>query len=87
MSPSISARASCEGPGEIDFHRKSTGYLCHLRSGPQRPYTLHNIDFFAAYVIPKDVWYLIPARVVLGKIKKGPDGLSHAAPQGKSLPL
>jgi hypothetical protein len=52
-------------------YRKSTGYLCHLRSGPQRPYTLHNIDFFAAYVIPKDVWYLIPARVVLGKIKKG----------------
>jgi PD-(D/E)XK endonuclease len=52
-------------------YRKSTGYLCHLRSGPQRPYTLHNIDFFAAYVIPQDAWYLIPARVVLGKIKKG----------------
>jgi PD-(D/E)XK endonuclease len=52
-------------------YRKGTGYLCHLRSGPQRPYTLDNIDFFAGYVVPQDVWYLIPAPAVIGKIKKG----------------
>ena len=49
--------------------RKRTGYLCHLRSAPQRPYTLANVDFFAGYVIPQDVWYLIPAQVVVGKIR------------------
>jgi hypothetical protein len=51
--------------------RKTTGYLCHLRSAPQRPYTLSNVDFFAGYVVPQDVWYLIPARVVVGKIRVG----------------
>src|SRR5580698_10525494 len=33
--------------------RKSTGYFCHLRSGPQRPYTPDNVDLFAVYVIPQ----------------------------------
>jgi hypothetical protein len=52
-------------------YRKSTGYFCHLRSGPQRPYTPHNVDFFAGYVIPQDAWYLIPARAVLDGIRDG----------------
>ena len=37
-----------------------------------RPYTPHNVDFFAGYVIPQDAWYLIPARVVLDGIRDGP---------------
>jgi hypothetical protein len=52
-------------------YRKSTGYFCHLRSGPQRPYTLDNVDFFAIYVMPQDAWYLIPARLVLDGICEG----------------
>lgn len=47
--------------------RFSTGYLCQLRSNSQRRYTADNIDFFAACVIPEDLWYLIPARVLLGR--------------------
>jgi hypothetical protein len=51
--------------------RKSTGYFCRLRSGPQRPYTPQTIDFFAGYVIPQDAWYLIPAHAVLDGIRDG----------------
>jgi hypothetical protein len=40
------------------------------RSNSKRPYTLATIDFFAAYVITQDAWYLIPARVLLGKVRK-----------------
>ena len=50
--------------------RMDTGYFCQFTSNPKRPYTLDMIDFFAAYVIPQDVWYLIPAPVLLGKVRK-----------------
>jgi hypothetical protein len=50
--------------------RIGTGYICQLKTNSQRPYTLDNIDFFAAYVIPQDAWYLIPAPVLLGKLRK-----------------
>jgi hypothetical protein len=42
------------------------GYLCQFKPGATtRPYVIEQVDFFAAYVIPKDVWYLIPAAVLL----------------------
>ena len=47
--------------------RVGTGYFCQFKPnylGP--PYTLKQLDFFAAYVIMQDTWYLIPARVLLG---------------------
>ena len=31
---------------------------------------LQQIDFFAAYVIPQDRWYIIPAKVILGARRK-----------------
>ena len=48
------------------------GYLCQFKpNSHSKPYTLKKVDFFAAYVIPEDVWYLIPAEVLLrGKPKK-----------------
>jgi hypothetical protein len=57
------------------FHRiqvKSTkflrrgAYTCCVftRSGPYGP---NQIDFVAAYVIPKDDWYIIPAHVFQGQ--------------------
>jgi hypothetical protein len=47
--------------------RTEYGYLCQFKPGPgSKPYTLKKIDYFAAYVIPKDVWYVIPAKVLLG---------------------
>src|SRR6266849_6103808 len=46
--------------------RIGSGYLCRLKPNPAtEPYTEEQLDFFAAYVIPEDVWYLIPAGVVL----------------------
>jgi hypothetical protein len=46
--------------------RTQSGYLCDFKPGPNsRPYTPRQLDFFAAYVIPEDVWYLIPASVLL----------------------
>lgn len=49
--------------------RCGAGYRCmflpnHLK---KHDYSLHEIDLFAAYVIPADAWYLIPAALLLGK--------------------
>src|SRR5260370_6182179 len=47
--------------------RTEYGYLCQFKpNAHSKPYTLKQIDFFAAYVIPEDVWYLIPAKVLVG---------------------
>ena len=47
--------------------RTQYGYLCQFKPNARsKPYTLKQIDFFAAYVIPEDVWYVIPAKVLLG---------------------
>src|SRR5579863_5769072 len=55
--------------------RVGTGYRCEIE--PNRmsdPYTLKQLEFFAAYVIPQETWYLIPARVLLNgdHLKRGP---------------
>jgi hypothetical protein len=36
-------------------------YICTVRSS-SGPYGANQIDFVAAYVIPADLWYIIPAR-------------------------
>jgi len=47
--------------------RTEYGYLCQFKPNAHtKPYTLKQIDFFAAYVIPEDVWYLIPAKILVG---------------------
>ena len=39
-------------------------YVCNTRPDcDDRPYTVRQIDFLAAYVIPVDEWYILPARV------------------------
>ncbi len=52
--------------------RSGAGYLCqfmpnHLK---KHDYSLDQIDVFASYVIPENVWYLIPAVLLLGKRRK-----------------
>jgi hypothetical protein len=44
------------------------GYRCVIQPDKTRTerYTSGQVDFFAAYVIPKDVWYILPADLVLG---------------------
>jgi hypothetical protein len=48
-------------------NRLGTGYLCQFKPNYfSQPYSLAQLDFFAAYVITQNTWYLIPARVLLG---------------------
>src|SRR5512140_3116204 len=38
-----------------------SGYLCACHGwNRDRPYTRKEIDFMAVFVIPEDVWYIIP---------------------------
>jgi len=47
--------------------RTGTGYFCQFKPNYfSDPYTLDQLDSFAACVIPQDTWYLIPAPVILG---------------------
>jgi hypothetical protein len=52
--------------------RAGTGYFCQFKPNyhKKQDYTLRQIDFFAAYVIPQDAWYVIPAPVFLSGRRK-----------------
>ncbi len=47
--------------------RNGDGYLCQFRRNylVEEPYSVDKVDMFAMYVIPEQVWYLIPASVLL----------------------
>jgi hypothetical protein len=49
-------------------HRVGGGYRCMFRPKHRvtQNYTLNQLDLFAAYVIPLDAWYLIPATILVG---------------------
>ncbi len=53
-------------------NRTGTGYLCQFNPNAtkKQDYTLQQIDFFAAYGIPQDRWYIIPAKVILRARRK-----------------
>jgi hypothetical protein len=61
------------------------GYDCRLQpqpsaSGHEKFYTAEQVDFFAAYVIPEDTWYIFPADVVQkirGQIMLFPQSPGH----------
>jgi len=40
--------------------RKCNSYKCRVRRNPRAVYTREDTDFIAAYVIPRDIWYIIP---------------------------
>jgi hypothetical protein len=46
------------------LHKKQGRYTLTLRS--RRGYANNAFDFLAAYVLPEDVWYIIPGRLVFG---------------------
>jgi hypothetical protein len=52
--------------------RTGTGYFCQFKPNyhKKHDYTLAEIDLFAAYVIPMNLWYLIPASILLGPTRK-----------------
>jgi hypothetical protein len=51
---------------------KSTGrmvegcYICQLHGFGNRLYTAKEVDYFACYVVPADIWYVLPVTRVLG---------------------
>jgi hypothetical protein len=46
--------------------RRRSGYYCRFRGGGHDTgYDLASVDLFASYIIPTNVWYLIPASVIL----------------------
>jgi PD-(D/E)XK endonuclease len=65
--------------------RSGCGYTCAFVPHQQRKsdYSLDEIDLFAAYVIPEDVWYLIPAAVLLGKRRKSTAVICPVSPSAK----
>jgi hypothetical protein len=45
--------------------RQDGGYVCSVKSSRCQYYTKHQVDFFAVYVIPEDVWYILPAAIMI----------------------
>jgi len=41
-------------------------YLCQLHVCGNRLYTPKEIDYFALYIFPEDVWYIFPAKTLAG---------------------
>jgi len=56
-------------------------YSCRMPSGKRLKHILEEIEFVAAYVIPLDLWYIIPAGVVAKR--KGSITLSPWARRSK----
>jgi hypothetical protein len=44
--------------------KRNNSYICSLRSRNTPPYTSAQIDFVAAYIIPKNIWFIFPVAVV-----------------------
>jgi PD-(D/E)XK nuclease superfamily protein len=47
-------------------YRRGQSYKCHLDSNGH-PYRPGQLDFFAAYVIPADTWYILPIKATHGQ--------------------
>jgi hypothetical protein len=65
--------------------RKGAGYYCKFQphANKKQDYSLEQLDVFAAYVIPEDVWYLIPAALLLGTRRIGTASLCPVVPPVK----
>jgi len=63
------------------IYKIGNSYVCNTRpDNDLKPYTAEQIDFLAAYVIPVDVWYIVPARVAIalrGNIWLSPHKKGH----------
>ncbi len=47
--------------------RQSNGYHCNLSPRNHQGYAVGSFDFLAAYIVPENVWYIIPANLTHGK--------------------
>jgi hypothetical protein len=46
--------------------KRNDHYCCNVITS-RKPYKRNQIDFVAAYVIPLDIWYIIPVRAFCGR--------------------
>jgi len=53
------------------------GYACSVRSN-NKSYRAGAFDFLAAYVIPDDAWYIVPAKLI-----RGQQTICLSSPHGK----
>jgi hypothetical protein len=63
--------------------RRGAGYSCQCVPSKKHRYSLSEIDLFAAYVIPEDAWYLIPAVLLLGKRRHSTPPLCPVVPPAR----
>lgn len=50
-------------------HKVGAGYLCvfsHDKHGRRQRYRAGEVDIFVGYVVPEQVWYIVPAHRVTG---------------------
>jgi hypothetical protein len=66
-------------------YRVNAGYLCQFKPNHHKKldYSPSQLDLFAAYVIPEDVWYFIPAVLLLGKRRRSMAMLCPVEPPKK----
>jgi hypothetical protein len=48
-----------------DVARGTDGFICYLKRSGVQYYRIEEVDFFAIYVVRKDAWFVLPAKVVL----------------------
>ncbi len=48
-------------------HQRGRSFKCNISANPG-PYLPGELDFIAAYIIPADTWYILPAHVAAGQI-------------------
>ena len=66
--------------------RRKGFYACSVKPSPtSRPYRRGEFDFVAAYLIPEDIWYIFPAKVVVNG-GRGRIILSSSSPASKHAP-
>ena len=61
-------------------------YVCNARPSTSRKvYRRGEFDFLAIYVIPEDLWYILPAKLIVGG-KRSTVHLFTTSPQSRYLP-
>ena len=47
--------------------RDGDGYTLHLAGTKLKAYTTEEIDYFAIYLLEEDIWYIFPAKKLIGQ--------------------
>lgn len=45
-------------------YRRKGSYTCNVMVAKRRRYTKQTVDFFAVYLVPIDLWYILPFEVM-----------------------